>query len=175
SNLPFGRENAWIAAATLNQPLFAGGRIVSGVQLAQHGEAAAEASLREARADVALQVRQAYYGALLAQEAESIVEASVELAQQHLDRVRLLLETGQASELDALRAEVELENLRPQLVQARNARELALLNLKRLVNLQIDASVRLTTSLTASDPELPRPEDIRLPTLAEAGPQLSQR
>ncbi|HEX6308491.1 MAG TPA: TolC family protein [Longimicrobiales bacterium] len=174
-NLPFGRENAWTAAASLSQPLFAGGRIVSGVQAAQHAEAAAEASLVETRADMALQVRQTYYGALLAQEAEQIVESSVELADQHLARVRLLLETGQASELDALRAEVEVENLRPQLVQARNARELAALNLKRLVNLPIDAPLVLTTALTATDPALPPPSDVQLPSLAEAEPRLQQR
>lgn len=174
-NLPFGRENAWVAAASVNQPLFAGGRIASGVQLARHAEAAAEASLDEARSDIALQVREAYYAALLAQEAEQIVEASVELAGAHYERVQLLLETGQASELDALRAEVELENLRPQLVQARNARELAALNLKRLVNLPIDAPLRLTTGLDASDPALPDPADILLPPLAEVEPQLARR
>jgi outer membrane protein len=174
-NLPFGREHAWLAAATVNQPLFSGGRIVSGVQLARHAETAAEASLAEARADISLQVRRTYYGALLAQEAEEIVEASVALAGEHLARVRLLLETGQASELDALRAEVELENLRPQLVQARNARELASLNLKRLVNLPIDASLRLTTDLSGADPALPDPADVLLPTLAEAEPQLDRR
>jgi outer membrane protein TolC len=174
-NLPFGRENAWTAAATFNQPLFAGGRILSGVQLARHAETAAEASLREARSDISLEVRQSYYGALLAREAEEIVEASVDLAAQHLARVQLLLETGQASELDALRAEVELENLRPQLVQARNARQLAALNLKRLVNLPIDAPLRLTTELTAADASLPDPADVQLPTLAEAEQQLERR
>jgi outer membrane protein TolC len=174
-NLPFGREHAWAAAAVLTQPLFAGGRIASGVQMARHAETAAEASLAETRGDVALQVRQTYYGALLAQEAEEIVEASVALAGEHLERVQLLLETGQASELDALRAEVELENLRPQLVQARNARELASLNLKRLVNVPIDAPVRLTTSLAAADAALPDPADVLLPSLAEAEPQLERR
>jgi outer membrane protein len=173
-NLPFGRENAWTAAASVTQPLFAGGRIVSGVQLARHAETAAEASLAEARSDVALQVRQAYYGALLAQEAETIVDASVSLAEAHLERVELLLETGQASELDAMRAGVELENLRPQLVQARNARTLASLNLKRLVNLPIDAPLRLTSSLE-SDAALPAPGDVLLPSLAEAEPQLERR
>jgi outer membrane protein TolC len=174
-NLPFGRENAWTAVATLSQPLFAGGRITSGVQLARHAETAAEAGLREARAEIALQVRQTYFGALLAREAEQIVEASVALADEHFARVRLLLETGQASELDALRAEVELENLRPQLVQARNARELATLNLKRLVNVPMDAPLRLTTALVAVDPALPEPADVQLPTLAEALPQLERR
>ena len=36
-----------------------------------------------------------------------------------------------------MRAEVSRDNLRPQLVQARNAADLALLNLKRLVDLPL--------------------------------------
>src|SRR5690606_20027913 len=133
------------------------------------------ASLDETRGDIALRVRETYYGALLAQESEEIVEASVALAEEHLARVRLLLETGQASELDALRAEVELANLQPQLVQARNAHELAVLNLKRLVNLPMDLPLRLTTRLDPSDPALPDPDDVSLPPLSEAELQLDRR
>jgi outer membrane protein TolC len=60
-------------------------------------------------------------------------------------------------------------------VQARNARQLAALNLKRLVNLPIDAPLRFTTELTAVDPALPDPADVQLPTLAEAERQLERR
>jgi outer membrane protein TolC len=42
---------------------------------------------------------------------------------------------------------VSRDNLRPQLVQAQNAAELSLLNLKRLVDLPLDAPVALTTPL----------------------------
>jgi outer membrane protein len=159
----------------VSQPLFAGGAITSGVQLAEHAADAAEAGLVETRSDVVLQVREAYYAAALAAQAEAIVAASVELASEHLARVRLVQESGQASELDVLRAEVELDNLRPQLVQAENARQLALLNLKRLVNVPADAPVVLTTSLTASDPSLPAPDAVQLPPLAQADALLSRR
>lgn len=174
-NLPFGRENTWIAAATIAQPLFSGGRIASGVQLAERAADAAEAQLEEARAEVALQVREAYYGARLAEEAEAIVAASVELASAHLERVRLVQESGQASELDVLRAEVELDNLRPQLAQAENARQIALLNLKRLVNVPVEAALVLTTALDPADPALPHPDSVRLPTVVAAEPQLRRR
>jgi outer membrane protein TolC len=175
SNLPFGRENTWLAAAQVSQPVFAGGAIASGVQLAEHAADAAEAGLVEARSDVVLQVREAYYAAALAGEAEAIVAASVALASEHLARVRLVQESGQASELDVLRAEVEVENLRPQLVQAQNARQLALLNLKRLVNVPAETPVALTTSLTSADPSLPAPDAVRLPALAEVSALLARR
>jgi outer membrane protein len=174
-NLPFGRENNWTASAQINQPVYAGGRITSGVQISELAADAAEAGLEEARADIIFEVKQAYYNAAMAAEAETIVSASVALAREHLANVRLQLEAGRASELEVLRAEVELENLQPQLVQARNARELAELNLKRLVNLPIDAPVRLTTTLSPTDPTLPQLAQVQFPSLAEADALLQRR
>src|SRR5690606_30654158 len=68
---------------------------------------------------------------------------------------RLRLRSGQASELEVMRAEVTLENLRPQLVQAQNAAELARLNLKRLTDIPATQPLRLTTDLMADLPAAP--------------------
>src|SRR5690606_36789505 len=103
---------------------------------------------------------------LLASRSAEIVELSAELAREHLEQVRLRLEAGRASELEALRAEVELENLMPQLVQARNQRDVAMLKLKRTLHLPAQADIVLTTELDAQTSagtdlvaiELPAPE-----------------
>ncbi|MGK7311894.1 MAG: TolC family protein [Candidatus Longimicrobiales bacterium M2_2A_002] len=166
SDLPFGNENTWIAGLSVSQPLFTGGRIRSSIQRAGHGEDAATAGYEEAAADVVLEVRQAYYDAALAREATAIVAASVELAAEHLEQVRLRLDAGRASELEALRAEVELENLRPQLVQARNRADLAVLNLKRLTNVPVESALVLATPLVPAEadratvPEVPGLEEV---------------
>jgi HAE1 family hydrophobic/amphiphilic exporter-1 len=117
-------------------------------------------------------VTQAYLGAALAEESAEIVAASVALAQAHLDQVTLQHSAGTASELDVLRAEVELENLRPQLAAAANARDLAASNLKRLVNLPASSELVLTTPLTAP---AGAPGAAELPTLDAAQPVLAQR
>ena len=149
SGLPFGNEHTWVAGLSVSHPLFTGGRISSAISAAESAAEAARAALEEARAEVALEVKRAYYDALLASRSVDIVELSTELAREHLEQVRLRLSAGRASELEALRAEVELENLMPQLVQARNQRDVAMLNLKRLINLPADAEVELTTDLGA--------------------------
>lgn len=171
SDLPFGRENTWVGGVALNQPLFAGGRIQSSVAAADRAADAARASVDEASAEIAFQVKQAYYGAVLAEESATIVQASVELARQHFERVQRLLDAGRASDLELLRAEVEVENLRPELVRARNARDVALLDLKRLVNVPMDAVVELTTTLDSPSAG----EAVRLPSLEEAAPLLGRR
>jgi outer membrane protein TolC len=129
----------------------------------------------EAGADIALSVKQAYYDAVLAQERTAIVAMSVELAAEHLAQVRLRLDAGAASELEALTAEVELENLRPQLVQARNARDVALQNLKRLVNLPAEVEVGLTTQLVATTSAGQTLASIELPDLEAATAALRER
>jgi outer membrane protein TolC len=175
SNLPFGRENAWTMAASITQPLFAGGRILYSVSLANHAADAAESSLQEVATDVALQVRLAYLGAKLAGEAETIVGTSVQLARSHLERVQLQLETGRASELDVLRAEVELQNLLPQQIEAEHGYALAVLNLKRLVNVPSSTAVVLATALDPAGPELPALESALLPQPASVQQRLALR
>lgn len=173
SDLPFGNEHTWVAGLSVAQPVFTGGRVRSTIQWAGHAETAAEAAYEEAAADVVLQVRRAYRDAALAGEAAEIVNASVELASAHFEQVRLRLDAGRASELDALRAEVELENLRPQLVQARNATELAMLELKRLTNIPVETYVVLVTPLVpeSAGGDLSAP----LPALEEAAALLARR
>ena len=174
-NLPFGRENAWTMAASISQPLFAGGRIVYSVSLAENAADAARAGVEEANAEVALQVRLAYLGAKLASESVSIVGTSVQLARTHLEHVRLQLETGRSSELDVLRAEVELQNLVPQEIEAEHGYALALLNLKRLINLPSSTAVVLATELDPADPDLPSLESLSLPQPASVQGRLAQR
>jgi len=94
-------------------------------------------------------VRTAYVRAQLAAALESSAREAVDQAARFLDQERLRLTAGAGSELDVLRAEVSLENLRPQLVDAQNAAAVSTLDLKRLINVPMTAPVVLTTPLTA--------------------------
>lgn len=146
-NLPFGRAHAYVASLSGQQLLYSGGRVGAALSIARSFRDAARFQLAEQTAEIQLQVRSAYYQAVLAQQVEAIAQAALDQANAFLEQERLRLRAGRASELEVLRAEVEAENLRPQLVQARNAAELALLNLKRLVDLPLTQPVRLTTPL----------------------------
>lgn len=158
SNLPFGRENLYNVGVTGSQVLFAGGRVRAGINAAQDAAQAADYQLDEQRAQTAYDVKQAYYQAVLAGESASIAADAVAQAQDFLSQEQLRRKAGQASDLDVLRAEVDLENLKPQEVQARNAAELAQLNLKRLVNVPLSTPLHLTTSLELGADAGPQPE-----------------
>lgn len=148
SDLPFGQENTYTATLSGDQTVWSGGRTGAALRIARASRDAATYTLTEETADLELQVRTAYYQALLAQELEAISEAAVEQAEAFLEQERLRLSSGRASELEVLRAEVALENLRPQLVEATNAAELARLNLKRLTDIPASQPLVLTTTLS---------------------------
>lgn len=146
-NLPFGQQHAYVASVNASQLLYSGGRTGAAMKIAKQYGAQARLGFQEQLSDIELNVRTAYYHALLARELEDIAAAAVEQAKRFLDQERLRFQAGSSSELDVLRAEVSLENLRPQLVEARNASELATLDLKRLVNIPVTQPLALTTRL----------------------------
>jgi outer membrane protein TolC len=142
-----GSPHAYALNLGGSQLLFSSGRVGAAIDIAQRTREAAQFTSRERAGDIELDVRTAYYQALFARELETIAAAAIVQAESFLNQVRLRLEAGYASDLDVLRAEVALENLRPQLVEAQNARQLAELNLKRLVNIPLDEPIELTTEL----------------------------
>lgn len=159
-NLPFGQANAYTLALTGSQPLYQGGRVGAALRIADEFRESARLGLTEETAGIELRTRNAYLQALLALELERIATSSAEQAEAFLEQERLRLRAGTASDLDVLRAEVSLENLRPPLVEARNAASLATLDVKRLVDIPLEQPVRLTTPLA-----MPGAAELAAPTL----------
>jgi outer membrane protein TolC len=162
-NVGLGSPHTYSANLEGSQLLFSGGRVGAGVTIARRARDAARFTFQEEAADVELNARTAYLRALLSQELEAIAQAAVVQAESFLNQEQLRLKAGFASDLDVLRAEVSLENLRPQLVESRNTLELALLDLKRLINVPLSQPVRLTTPL-----EVPTTPETEMPITPEA-------
>lgn len=170
SDLPFGQVNTYVAMVTASQPIFAAGRIGAALKIAHEYNAAARLNLDEQLSEIELQTRSAYVRAQLALELETIAEAAVVQADTFLSQERLRLDAGTASELDVLRAEVSAENLRPQLVEARNTASLALLDLKRILDLPASTEIDLTSPLVA--PTTSESESLRMDISLEDRPAL---
>ena len=141
-------DNTWAVGLTLFQPLYTGGMLTSSVTVGELMLDNAEQQAVEVRDDLTLNVTVAYFDAVLAARLEAIVEAQVRQVTEELEWVTLREEVGNAARIDVLRAQVDLANLEPDLVSARNAHTGALLDLRRLINLDEQAPIRLVDSLT---------------------------
>ncbi|MDP9362027.1 MAG: TolC family protein, partial [Acidobacteriota bacterium] len=145
---PFGQKNTWNASLNVNQLLFDGGIVRSGIAIAKQAALIADARGVEDRAQVELGIIEAYYGAVLAERSADIMEATEEQLDAQLNHVKLLNQAGNASDLEVLRVTVLRENVEPQRIEVLNSRDLALLNLKRIINL--DVPIRLTDGLAVA-------------------------
>ncbi len=147
SGAPLGQANTYVGTINVNQTVF-DWRAVAGLKGAREFESAQRAQLTDQQLDVTLQIVTAYHTAVLNERLAEIATASFEEANRQLQQVRLREAAGNAARLDVLRAAVDRDNLEPQRIQALNARDLAVLDLKRLVDVPLAQPVHLTDSLT---------------------------
>jgi outer membrane protein len=168
SDLPFGRENTYIATLTFSQTLFQGGKVGAGIAGAHAYERAARAQLDETRRDVTYRVTQAYLAALYTERIVDITEASQAQVNDQLHLVALNHQVGASADYDLLRAQVEAANQEPLVIAARNNRDVALLEVRRLLNIPADQPVELVSALLASADSLPQ-VDLAAVALDESG------
>jgi outer membrane protein TolC len=150
SSVGFGAPNQWTFGLNFSQNVFAGGRISAQYQAAKAGVTAANIEVAAQRAQLALDVTQAYYDAALADRLVSIQEAALSQTDEVLRQTRVARQVGNQAEFDLLRAQVTRDNQVPVVLQARNARQVAYYRLKQLLNIPMDQTLSLTTALDDS-------------------------
>ena len=148
-NQLFNQPNTYGVTASLSQTLFQGGRIVASTRAAGDLRSASRLDELETRARLNVDVQRAYLNVLFAARLAEIQRSGVALATARLDQLQQLQSAGRAARYDVLRARVERANLEPLAIQAENDRELAILALKRLLNIPINRPVELTSMLDA--------------------------
>ena len=149
-NSVFGQPNTYQVTASFSQALFQGGRIVAATRAAGDLRSASRLDEQETRARLNVDVQRAYLNALFAARLLEIQRSGVALATARLDQLQQLQSAGRAARYDVLRARVERANLEPLAIQAENDEQLAILDLKRLLNIPIEQPVHLTTALDAN-------------------------
>ncbi|HEV8366054.1 MAG TPA: TolC family protein, partial [Gemmatimonadaceae bacterium] len=143
----FNQPYTYTTNFNISQPIFQGGRIFAGARAANDVRQAARYDLEETRAVVSVNIQRAYLQVLLNRQLADIQARNVQLADERLALVQRLEGAGRAARYEVLRARVEKANLEPALIQARNNVELALIELRRLLNVPASRAVVLTSEL----------------------------
>jgi outer membrane protein TolC len=131
----------------VQQALFQGGRILAASQAATRLERATLAVREETRATLAVEAQRVYLNAAFTARIAEIQRTNLELADARVAQAEQLERAGRASRYDVLRARVERANLEPIALQAESARALAELDLRRFLDLPLDAPLVLATTL----------------------------
>jgi len=152
-----GQENDFSFILTLEQPILDLGLGPARSAARLSGEASA-VQVESARVGVALQARLAYYQVLLDKELVVVQEKAIEQAGARLREVEAFYRVGTASDFDLLTAQVEVDNIKPLLIEARNLLELDRNRLKRTIGMPLNRTIELVDRL-ARPTEIPPLEE----------------
>jgi outer membrane protein len=143
----FNQPNTYNASLVVSQTLFQGGRIFAGLRGASDTRAATIFDEQEVRSRLTVDVQRAYMQVLFTKRMVDIQQRNLELASARATQVEQFEKAGRAARYDVLRAGVERANIEPLLIQAQNDFELAVLDLKRLLNIPVNQHIALTTNI----------------------------
>lgn len=144
--LDFTRDYQFSLSFSL--PLSAGGRLVSGYKQANYNLMSTKEAIRQSMQETVFNVKKAFYGYLLAKKFVEVSEEAVSLADKHWKNVKSLYDVGMASKFDLLRSEVQVANLKPQLIRAKNGLSTAELGLKTLLGLDLKQPIEVKGELS---------------------------
>ncbi len=138
--LPFERNQVH-TEISVEQPLFAGFRISNSIRAARRQATAAEHQARQREADIALQIREAYWRLYEARSISDATSAAVATVNEYTRQVGNRVEAGAALRADLLSVQTRRSEIRLEQIDAANAVRLAELELNRLTGLPLDASI----------------------------------
>lgn len=156
--LEFGAHHNVQGTVNLTQPIFAWGRYYYGYQAAKFNYQATQGDVDAAYNQLRLDVSEAFYGALVAQEFVRVAQQSVSLVEEQLAIAEVSLDAGAATNFDVLRAKVQLANAKSTLIRAENGVRTAKNAYKTVLNIPLIEDVTVKGTLEI-------PENHQMPTL----------
>ena len=157
-----GDLDNYSAGLSVTQPIFAGGSIPAKINAGTLTLLLADQTVRAAIEDTIYTARYGYYDILLNQHLCQISADAVRSAQAHLDSVRQRRTGGVASDFDVLRAEVELSNFQAELIQNKNAINIAKAKLIKVMGISQDSDFVLSDELTHISSKVPMAQAVEM-------------
>jgi outer membrane protein TolC len=141
-----GADNTVNFGASLNIPLIAP-TLWKTLKLNDEQMKAAVEAARGSKLTLINDVKKAYYNVLLAERSLQVLKTSEQTITETVNDTKAKFEHGLASEYDPISAQVQLSNLRPNIIQTENSIEVANKLVKMYLNLPQDINLVLTGTL----------------------------
>ena len=141
-----GRDNNISAGASASMPLV-NAQLWESLKLSGMDVELAVEQARSSKISMLSQVKQAFYAVLLANESLEVMSQVYENAQKNYDRTLQRFNVGKASEVEKLRAQVNLMNAEPNVSKAENAVLLATWQLKAVMGVDLNTNIEVVGDL----------------------------
>jgi outer membrane protein TolC len=164
--LVIGSDNSYLGAAQLSMPLFAL-PLYEGIGLASDALDIAEQNYISVKNKIVGDVKKSFLAVILTRETKDVMQQSLKNAEDNFENIKRLNSAGTLSDYDVLRAEVQVENLKPVVLQMENNYKLSLEALKVAIGLDANQNIDVVG-------EMEFDESYKIPTEAEVIEELIQ-
>jgi len=143
--------NNYSLRATLQQPLFTGGKISGAIDAAEEIAAASKQDLQKDRADVIYNITAAYWNLYRAIEFKKFVDENVMQIQSHATDAGNLLKQGLLTTNDLMKVQVQLSDALVRQIDADNSLQLAMYILNNTIGLPLQTEIVLASTIRPAD------------------------
>ena len=147
-------SGAYLMGVTMEQPLYTGGKISAGNNMADIGVSMANESVSLQKINAILAADNAYWMFISLSQQVKLAQQSAEMLEELVRIAADSHETGMVSRNDMLKAQVEYNNARLNLQKAKNGLELSRLELCRVTGLPFDTPVVAADTIIKTSPPL---------------------
>lgn len=158
-----GPTDDWSAGGFGRYLLYDGGVRHAGLEAATAMESAASQNAEATRQSVIFDVHQAFYQVAVAVELRTVARNSLTNTQAHLGTARSRQATGDTTEADVLRAQVEVDNAKAELIRNESLVRIARGDLNAVMGMPADAPIETD----ASEPDQSAEHDTNVTALLD--------
>lgn len=172
TTLKIGSENSYSATLSLSLPLFSYS-LYQGISLASEALDISKESYKSVKNKVVTDVKKAFLAVILTRETKDVMAQSLKNAEDNFENIKKLRQGGTLSDYDVLRAEVQVENLKPTVLQMENNYKLSLEALKVAIGLDASQEIDVIGDMEFIEPYILPDEKSVLEEMLKNNPQLA--
>lgn len=166
-------DNSMSASLSLTQPLF-DLKAIAGIRASTTVKKISMESYRKIKAEVISNIKTSYYNVLIAAEQVKILEQSIARWETALRDSRSLFKEGVAADIDTLQAFLSVENIKPDLIEAKNQAVIVRTKFKNIIGLDLVQNVILSDSLVYQPGKYPQDVSAAYAEALAARPEVRQ-
>ena len=151
--MEIGATNSYAVSGVMQVPIFSL-TLFKSIQLSELDLKSALESARNTKIELISQVKNSFFGILMLEQSLEVLQESYKNAGQTAENIKNMYENGLASEYDKIRSDVAVRNLLPTITQATNGLELAKMQLKILLSLDLETPLEVVGNITDYENEI---------------------
>jgi len=168
----FGIEDYYNYSFNIEQPIYRGRSLVTGVELSELDLESSKSSMVQTKSDIVLAVHEAYYSLLKTRKFEEVARQSLEERKAHLKDANAYFKAGLIPKNEMLQSEVQLAGAEIELIRAMNLSIMALARLNTLLRRPVENEIKVEDILKYEPSEISW--DLSVQQAKEHRPELKQ-